>query len=186
MKCQLEFTPTEVASYDFIVPVNINQTEAPTPDPTPLPPTPAPSSKSIHHIIAPRPVNVTVATPKRRIVATALRQPLEMSHHNLDFTLPSGFLRLESTGTKAQCKATLLINNSGKVLNWSLDSKGCGTAVEEGVFQFISSRGVPFLSPREGGTTVEDMLEPGQTYDLGVNFCPSESLLHQMQLVLSK
>ncbi|PIK59126.1 hypothetical protein BSL78_03931 [Apostichopus japonicus] len=173
MKCQLEFTPTEVASYDFIVPVNINQTEAPTPDPTPLPPTPAPSYKSIHHIIAPRPINVTVATPKRRIVATALRQPLEMSHHNLDFTLPSGFLRLETTGTKAQCKATLLINNSGKVLNWSLDSKGCGTAVEEGVFQFISSRGVPFLSPREGGTNVEDMLEPGQTYDLGVNFCPT-------------
>ena len=75
IKCELKFRPTEVASYDFVIPVSINQTEAPTPEGTPFPPTPAPSSKSIQHIIAPRPVVVAVSTPKRRIIATALRQP---------------------------------------------------------------------------------------------------------------
>ena len=100
--CKLKFQPTEVASYDFIMPVSINQTDAPTPDSTPAPPTPAPSSKSIQHIIAPRPVVVTVATPRRRIIATGLRQPLQLSHYKLEFSLPSGFLELGVNGTAEQ------------------------------------------------------------------------------------
>ena len=106
--CKLKFQPTEVASYDFIMPVSINQTDAPTPDSTPAPPTPAPSSKSIQHIIAPRPVVVTVATPRRRIIATGLRQPLQLSHYELQFSLPSGFLELGVSGTPEQIEGEFL------------------------------------------------------------------------------
>ena len=85
---QLQFTPTEVASYDFLIPVAVNKTGAPTPLPTPLPPTPAPSQKnSLQHIINPRPVHVEIATPRRKVIATALRQPLQLSHQNLEFSL---------------------------------------------------------------------------------------------------
>lgn len=124
---------------------------------------------------------MTVATPKRRIVATALRQPLEVTHHNLDFSLPSGFLNLLGAinGPTAHChKKTLLINNSAKVLNWTLDTKSCGSAVEEGIFQFVTVEGayLPFL--REGATDDTDTLQPGETFSLDVRFCPSKSVFN--------
>ena len=87
----------QVAAYDFIFPVTINQTGAPTPSPTPFPPTPVPSNKnSLQHIINPRPVHVSIATPRRRVVATALRQPLQLSHLKLDFSLSPGVYEMTS------------------------------------------------------------------------------------------
>ena len=81
----------QVAAYDFIIPVVINQTGAPTPAATPFPPTPAPTNKnsgsSVQHIIQPRPVHVEIVTPRRKVEATALRQPLQLSHQHLEFTL---------------------------------------------------------------------------------------------------
>ncbi|XP_022089961.1 cilia- and flagella-associated protein 47-like isoform X2 [Acanthaster planci] len=174
IQCQLNFQPTEVASYDFTMPVSINQTDAPTPESTPFPPTPAPSTKSINHIITPRPVVVTVATPRRRIVATALRQPLQLSHANLDFSLPSGYLDFGVAGSPSQTQGTLLVNNSYKNLKWSLDLRSCGKAMEEGIFRFLMPNGMPFLSLKEGGGSVKDTLAPGETYPLGVMFCPDE------------
>ncbi|XP_033635373.1 cilia- and flagella-associated protein 47-like isoform X1 [Asterias rubens] len=172
--CQLHFQPTEVASYDFTMPVSINQTDAPSPESTPFPPTPAPSTKSINHIITPRPVIVTVATPRRRIVATALRQPLQLSHSNLDFSLPSGYLDFGIVGSPSQTQGSLLVNNSDKYLGWSLDLSASGKAMEEGIFRFLMPNGMPFMSFKEGGAAVKDTLAPGETYPLGVMFCPEE------------
>ena len=172
--CQLHFQPTEVASYDFTMPVSINQTDAPSPESTPFPPTPAPSTKSINHIITPRPVIVTVATPRRRIVATALRQPLQLSHSNLDFSLPSGYLDFGIVGSPSQTQGSLLVNNSDKYLGWSLDLSASGKAMEEGIFRFLMPNGMPFMSFKEGGAAVKDTLAPGETYPLGVMFCPGE------------
>lgn len=88
----------QVASYDFIIPVTINQTGAPSPSATPFPPTPAPSQKnSIQHIINPRPVQVTIATPRRKVIATALRQPLQLSHNKVDFVVSPGFHELSTS-----------------------------------------------------------------------------------------
>ena len=79
----------QVASYDFNLPVTINQTGAPSPTPTSFPPTPTPSHKnSLQHIINPRRVPVPTATPRRRVVTTALRQPLQLSAESLHFVLP--------------------------------------------------------------------------------------------------
>ncbi|XP_041462969.1 cilia- and flagella-associated protein 47-like isoform X1 [Lytechinus variegatus] len=172
--CELRFKPTEVASYDFVMPVSINQTEAPTPDGTPFPPTPAPSSKSIQHIIAPRPVIVAVSTPKRRIIATALRQPLQVSTTELSFTLPSGYLEMGLSGTVQQGQSIMLVNNSAKRLDWSLDLRSCGKAMEEGIFRFVRSNGVPFLTFEKGRQEVKEGLDPGEVYTMGCMFCPEE------------
>ncbi|CAH1800026.1 unnamed protein product [Owenia fusiformis] len=169
----LTFTPTEVASYDFVIPVTINQIGAPSPAGTPFPPTPAPSNKNtIAHIINPRPIQFTVATPRRRVVATALRQPLQMSHLNLDFSLSPLAHEMQETSGSGLTKGTLLVNNSDKTLKWCLDLSKTNTVVEQGIFQFLHSSGVPFLSHGEGG--VDGELEPGQTQSIGVLFHPKE------------
>ena len=101
----------QVASYDFVIPVTINQTGAPSPSLTPMPPTPVPSQKnSLQHIINPRPVHITIATPRRKIVATALRQPLEISHHKLEFDLSPSTYALTSTSGIGQKKVSCLIS----------------------------------------------------------------------------
>ena len=81
-----------MAAYDFILPVAINTVTAPTPTQTPVPPTPAPSNKNtIHNIINPKPVPVTIATPRKRVICTALRQPLQISRDHLNFVLTSDY-----------------------------------------------------------------------------------------------
>lgn len=95
----------QVASYDFIMPVTINQTGAPTPSSTPFPPTPAPSNiNSLQHIIQPRPIQVHIATPRRKVIATALRQPLQLSHHKIDFLLSPISHQLASSSGIGQSK----------------------------------------------------------------------------------
>ena len=68
-------------------------------------------------------------------------------------------------------QGTLLVNNSDKPIRWSID---CGanenTIMEEGVFKFLHPGGMPFLTT--GDEMVSGELEPGQTYNLGIAFCP--------------
>ena len=54
--------------------------------------------------MTPVPSVVGVATPSRRVVATALRPPLQLSHSVLEFRLPSGYFELgiESGAGRAQ------------------------------------------------------------------------------------
>lgn len=84
-----------MAAYDFILPVSINTVTAPSPTQTPVPPTPAPSNKNtIHNVINPKPIPVTVATPRKRVICTALRQPLQISTTDLNFVLTSDYYEM--------------------------------------------------------------------------------------------
>ena len=60
----------------------VNKTGAPSPPPSTFPPTPAASE---HHIITPRMVIVSIPTPRRRVVATALKPILHLSCSRFDF-----------------------------------------------------------------------------------------------------
>ncbi|XP_075257847.1 cilia- and flagella-associated protein 47-like isoform X3 [Convolutriloba macropyga] len=105
----LEFKPTEVAAYDFVLPVSINETEAPTPASTPFPSTPGSrkGAPSLPYSNVPRIMPFEVVTPRRRVVATALRQPLRLSTTKIDFDpsfedlpdddRPSAVLTIENT-----------------------------------------------------------------------------------------
>ena len=59
---------------------------------------------TISDLMTPVPSVVGVATPSRRVVATALRPPLQLSHSVLEFRLPSGYFELgiESGAGRAQ------------------------------------------------------------------------------------
>lgn len=107
------FFSCQVASYDFIIPVGINHTVAPTPAPSMFPPTPAPSHMNwtISELMTPVPSLVDVATPSRRVLATALRPPLQLSHSVLEFHLPAGYFELgiESGAGRAQVSIRCIV-----------------------------------------------------------------------------
>ncbi|KAM3857125.1 cilia and flagella-associated protein 47-like [Diretmus argenteus] len=95
LECSLDFSPTQVAGYDFILPMMVNRVRCPTPPPSPFPTPPSSavssslSASSRKHIIIPRPQPVAVAMGSRRVQATALCAPLEMSPSSLQFHVES-------------------------------------------------------------------------------------------------
>lgn len=176
LECALEFQPSEVASYDFIIPVSINHTVAPTPAPSTFPPTPAPSHMNwtISELITPVPSLAGVATPSRRIVATALRPPLQISHSVLEFHLPSGYFELGIESGAGRAQGCLFVNNSDKPLSWTLHTKAAGPLLEDGIFKFLHRTGSPFTPSSAGKKSVipDITLESGETFQLGVLFTP--------------
>src|SRR6218665_981691 len=70
------------------MPVLVNSSSVPPPSPTPLPPQPRPcKTNTLQHIIQPRTIHVEIVTPRRKIIATALRGPLQVSSKALQFTM---------------------------------------------------------------------------------------------------
>ena len=64
----------------------MNESSVPTPAPTPLPPSPGPR-RSVPP--QPRCKPCQVETPRRRVVATALRELLQLSKSNVAFSVSS-------------------------------------------------------------------------------------------------
>lgn len=77
---------------------------------------------------------------------------------------------------------TMLANVSDKVIEWSLDLDCCGPAVEAGNFRFVRESGAPFLTHNGGG--VCGKLNPGETFELGVFFCPGQSTASVIEILL--
>ena len=67
---------------------------------------------------------------------------------------------------------TTLANVSDRVLEWSLDLDNCCRVIEDGIFKFVRESGAPFLTYNGGG--VGGKLDPGETFELGVFFCPGK------------
>lgn len=176
MDCALKFQPSEVASYDFVIPVSINHTVAPTPAPSTFPPTPAPSHMNwtISELITPVPSLVGVATPSRHVVATALRPPLQLSHSVLEFHLPSGYFELGIESGAGRAQGCLFVNNSDQPLTWTLHTKAAGALMEDGTFKFLHRTGSPFTPSSAGKKSVipDITLDSGETFHLGVLFTP--------------
>lgn len=103
---------TQVASYDYQLPVLVNGLKAPSPPPSPWPPSNAPSnitltqSKLIRRkgfrgkhfmltLIAGFEPSFS-QTPIRRVLATVLQSPLLVSNTFLNFSLHPGFLDEEA------------------------------------------------------------------------------------------
>nr|XP_039264663.1 cilia- and flagella-associated protein 47-like isoform X2 [Styela clava] len=168
LPCTLTFHPTSVASYDFNLPVTVNKTGAPSPSPSTFPPTPAPSEK---HIVTPRPIIVTIATPRRRITATALRPLLHLSSCRLDFSLPVSFMDMpmpdHAVGDKKQI---LFANNTNSKLHWKLDIQRTKGLLEDSSFIFLKPGGAAYKAGEVEGT-----LDSEESYTLTILFCPRKA-----------
>ncbi|XP_075769379.1 cilia- and flagella-associated protein 47 isoform X3 [Pelodiscus sinensis] len=152
LQCSLYFTPTEVAAYDFSLPININS-EVPSSQQTSTATTPCGSGK---HIIVPRPQTVTVTVPLCTVQATALQPPLEFSTSQLIFETRSMHLGIADEHQSTQ--KFDLKNISRQQVTWKLDLDGGGKAIEDGIFKFSLCAGV---------------LDAGEKTSITVGFCPS-------------
>jgi len=82
----------QVAAYDFILTATVNETAVPSPAPTPIPSPPVPCRTK--HIVNPRPKECNIETPRRKIVATALRELLQLSSSDVKFSVSSAVVNL--------------------------------------------------------------------------------------------
>lgn len=94
----------QVAAYDFVMPILINQTKAPTPASTPVPSSANLSRRSSIHIVNPRPQKAHIVTPRRHVIATALRQPLQLSTNQIEIALPCDFFEMAKASGIAHSK----------------------------------------------------------------------------------
>ncbi|XP_045065582.1 cilia- and flagella-associated protein 47-like isoform X3 [Coregonus clupeaformis] len=166
-ECCLVFSPKQVAAYDFNLPVTVNSVGLPSSSSSsssPAPPSSVPKSSSsrAQHIVTPRPLPVAMETLSRRVQATALRAPLEMSPSSLPFDLEP----LSSLTTSSQTQTVELRNVSEKRVSWRID---CSAAVTPGGGSGTctsSSEGMFTICPTTG------TLEPQQCVSVTVSLSP--------------
>ena len=175
VQCMLTFTPTEIASYDFVIPATVNESSCRLPIPTPLPRTPIaakrrPSSVVVEHILTPKPQPVLLSTPCRRVTATSIRQTLKLSSTSLDFNLPVGYEQRRQEYLIEE-KKTLTVTNVGpKALKWRMD---LNAIPDTGILRIFREDGIPFftLASKPSGF-IEDQLEPHQSQRVLIVFSP--------------
>ncbi|XP_078495986.1 cilia- and flagella-associated protein 47 isoform X1 [Ciona intestinalis] len=180
LPCVLTFHPTSVASYDFNLPVVINKTGAPSPTPSTFPPTPVPSE---HHIITPRPIETAIPTPRRRVVATALRPILQLSCSRLDFSLPVSFMDMSiPDNAGGDRKQFTLTNKSDSPVTWEMDVISAGNYLEDNAFSFVKPGGAWYPQDKVSG-----VIEPQLSTILTVIFCPKNvgSYVYNIPVILN-
>ncbi|KAF6028082.1 CHDC2 [Bugula neritina] len=72
---------------------------------------------------------------------------------------------------------TVLANISDKVIEWALGLDNCSPYIDKGNFRFVRESGASFLTHKTGG--VRGKLDPGETFEFGVFFCPDKPVVHE-------
>ncbi|XP_033472251.2 cilia- and flagella-associated protein 47-like [Epinephelus lanceolatus] len=171
--CSLVFSPTQVASYDFDLPLMVNGVKWPT---TSLPPLPTPSSSSTpsllsagsrKHVAKPLHQSVTMATQRsQRIQATVLCAPLELSPSSLQFLVeplaPPSDAYTKTVELKAVSDDSVFWRRGiRKHVNWWFDCRAIAAPIEH-----RRERELYVMSPSSGS------LRPGQSICLMVSIIP--------------
>eukprot|EP00118_Oscarella_pearsei_P005218 m.23689 g.23689 ORF g.23689 m.23689 type:complete len:3175 (+) comp28516_c0_seq2:43-9567(+) len=194
-KCQLMFAPEQVAAYDFVIPVVVNNVEPPAPPCSPWPPSPTHSRQGFTDIEKAKRSDGNVrkkgcgdveATPKRRVLATALKSALDVSGTRLEFDLKAGFLELSLGGPLFHPKGIELKNLTDEPISWYVDLSRGGPSIDEGIFNLADHRSrTPLGSPEvKYPDRIGRTLEPGAKYTIGAAFCPQTSGYYKASLPL--
>ncbi|XP_032888183.1 cilia- and flagella-associated protein 47 [Amblyraja radiata] len=154
IKCELFFTPTQVASYYFNLPVNINGSPSPSPPPSSIPPDPYEEMASDSSS-----VQLQSPTPSHKVKATALYPPIELSTTKVEFSLMPGYNDLGVIAADPFVQKIEIQNTSKKEVTWLLDINSQeNKALDEGIFRIYNYNG---------------SLQPGQRHCITIGFCPS-------------
>ncbi|XP_039185523.1 cilia- and flagella-associated protein 47 [Crotalus tigris] len=164
MECSLNFTPKEVAAYDFILPIKINADEAQCSTNTSKKLNSASSAK---HMVVPRPQSLTIPTQECKVQATVLQPPLHIYPLELTFQHSVKCINMGVISDSSNIKKLYLKNISKKQLTWRFDLDGAGKAVDDGIFKFSLHTGI---------------LYPGQNTAVTICFCPYWPGIYTAQL----
>ncbi|KAM9334135.1 cilia and flagella-associated protein 47-like [Symphorus nematophorus] len=169
--CSLVFSPTQVASYDFDLPLMVNGVRWPTGSLSPVPTRSSSSTCSLlsagsrKHVV--KPLFVTMETPwSLHIQATVLCAPLEMSPSCLQFHMepltPQSDAYTKTVVLKAVCEESVFWRSGVREhLNWWFDCSTKAVSTENRREGELCS-----VSPSSGS------LGPGQSICLAVSISP--------------
>ncbi|XP_068446525.1 cilia- and flagella-associated protein 47-like isoform X2 [Clinocottus analis] len=167
--CYLVFSPIQAASYDFELPLKVNKARWPTASPSP-PSTPSSCSTSYplsadsrRHVVKSLPQSVAMETPwPRRVQATVLCAPLEMSPSSLEFNVepqpPQSDVYTKTIELKVVSEGSVFWRQGArKHVYWWFDCEG------NAVTEYMREGALCVVSPSSG------RLGPGQSIDLTVS-----------------
>ncbi|XP_028275748.1 cilia- and flagella-associated protein 47-like [Parambassis ranga] len=172
VKCSLVFVPTQIATYEFDLPLTVNGVRCP---PAPLSPSLSPSSSptsssysvaagSMKHTVKPLSYWVPMATQQPCIEATVLSAPLEMSPLSLQFHVgPQSDTYIKKVQLKAACEESPCWRGDiGDRVHWWFDC----SAAAAGQARDREERPICVVSPSSGS------LGPSQSICLVVSIRP--------------
>ena len=155
---ELIFTPTEVASYEFELPLIINKqsieesffnfesqekdgivcsNSSPMPSEFVSSPTPTRRSSKYNRGSHGSSAILNSFVPKRNISAIALRHALEISDLKVEFKIPITYLETLKDGGFYEAKSIFLTNRSHRPVKWCLDMRKSNKILEEGNLNLI-------------------------------------------------
>lgn len=184
----LIFSPTEVASYDFELPMVINRPESV--DLRELDYIDKMNSKSEHMSEFLSSNNNTKTnfsrktsaytllqgtTPRCRVSAIGLRHALKLSNPKISFRIPITYLEKLKEGGFYEAKSTTMTNLSHRNVKWCLDMRNVNKVCEDGIFKICNGSMIPFIIPggsKSPGPTGE--IKPNESTELKILFCPDK------------
>ncbi|CAF0834043.1 unnamed protein product [Brachionus calyciflorus] len=180
---ELVFAPTEVASYEFDLPMSVNRPDESLDDfgsSSPYqsditreksPVTRKSSRYSLYNFI-----------PKRKIIAIGLRPAIEITNPKIHFNIPIAYFERLKDGGFFEAKSTQLINQSHKPVKWCIDLRKSNKVLEDGIFKLCDGSLVPFVASDKKSYGPEGELKPNETCELNILFSPTKPGLYNCNL----
>ena len=190
---ELIFTPTEVASYEFDLPLLVNKqiagaassigfysndhgVDSQSPAPSEFMGQTGGGGGALTHASRRSSRYTPSFAPKRKITAIALRHALDISDLRVDFRIPITYMEtLKDGGGFFEAKSIFLTNRSHRAVKWCMDMTKSNKVLEEGiVFKITNGQMAPFITNGDASSGPEGEIAPNETYELKVLFCPNK------------
>ncbi|KAL5265854.1 hypothetical protein ACHWQZ_G006507 [Mnemiopsis leidyi] len=173
----LVFSPQQVASYDFNLPVLINDMIAPPPPTRKIRTAVSRSSSVVTE-------ECSISTPCRRVTATAMFPVLTVDKLELAFTA-SPFTSATFTPQPTNTNGFNITNDGKEDVTFALDIKEYSNIFEQGIFRFTNEKNVPSLPALIDMNSVSwTTLKPGESTFIGLQFIPGKDCSYQLSLPL--
>ncbi|XP_066106636.1 cilia- and flagella-associated protein 47 [Saccopteryx bilineata] len=143
MECGITFSPKEVASYQFHVPVRINFFDS------------SDIYTEYHLSKVPLPPQKIPIIRPCFVQATVLQSPVRLSNTDFMFDIPSHTVYPETKVTKTE--DLVLHNFSTRIVDWTLDISKSSRLFQRGIFKF---------------SELDGFLQPDEEYSISITFCP--------------
>lgn len=112
-------------------------------------------------------------TPRCKVTAIGLRHALKLSTNKINFKIPITYLERMKEGGFYEAKSITMTNYSHKAVKWCLDMTKVNKVCEEGIFKICNGSMVPFIN-HSGTKTLgpEGEIKSNESSEVKILFCP--------------
>ncbi|XP_036357875.1 cilia- and flagella-associated protein 47-like isoform X1 [Octopus sinensis] len=147
---KLVFEPTEVAAYNFLMPVFINHTAAPAPPPHSSPHDSSETSTASKRHLNARTTLAQIVTPRRRVIASGLRPIFELSAYKIQFSFVFSYHNVHLMTEQKKSQEIVVENKTNHNLRYDLDLNILETYNNRDVLKFVNKEGEGLELTKEG------------------------------------